>query len=71
MTTTELIAMLRQFERGASGRARCISMYVETNGESVYISDPSIKLIGTGDGCAGAEITLEVSSLDNALNETP
>jgi len=42
-----------------------ISLYVPSKGskgevEKTFISDPDIIISSTGDGCAGAEITLEV-----------
>jgi hypothetical protein len=58
MTTTELIELLKKIEYGASGRPRVISLYVDEQ----FISEPNIKLSGTGDGVAGAEVILKIES---------
>ncbi len=65
MTTTELIALLQQIEKGASGRSREISIAVKAkNGivlkdnESLFLGNAKIKINGTGDGVAGAEVNL-------------
>lgn len=70
MTTTDLIKLLQDHEKGASGRSREISMYVK--GENRYfVSKPKIVLGSTGDGCLGAEICLDVSGemLDANIDE--
>lgn len=56
MTTTELIKLLQSIEKGASGRSREISFVI--NDEEIF--EPDIKIVGTGDGIAGAEITLRL-----------
>jgi hypothetical protein len=56
MNTTELIKMLQKVEHGVSGRARTVNF--EVNGK--FISEPEIKIAGTGDGCAGAELMLSI-----------
>jgi hypothetical protein len=56
MTTTELIILLNKLEYGASGRAREITFY-NKKGKKLGCN---VKLISTGDGCAGAEIDLMI-----------
>ena len=56
MTTTELIKLLQSIERGASGRSREITFKIGDD----FIFEPNVKVIGTGDGCCGAEVTLEI-----------
>ena len=59
MTTTELIMLLKLVEKGASGRSREISFVIERDGEeNISIFEPEIKLNGTGDGVAGAQLEL-------------
>ncbi len=59
MTTTELIKMLQSIEKGASGRSREISIYyTDINGCMKFKADPTFEITSTGDGCAGAEVTL-------------
>lgn len=58
MTTTELIEVLKRLEKGASGRSREISFWVGGEHEGQFISSPEIEVLSTGDGIAGAEITL-------------
>jgi hypothetical protein len=61
MTTTQLIEVLKKIEFGASGRAREISIRIpRKNGKHLWISESDIKVTGTGDGIAGAEVTLEI-----------
>ncbi len=59
MTTTDLIKLLMTFEFGASGRSREISIYME--GEMIMSEEGTLVLSSTGDGCAGAEMTLEIN----------
>lgn len=54
MTTTELIKLLKSIEKGSSGRSREISFKYKRT----LISEPDIIINSTGDGCAGAEVTL-------------
>lgn len=54
MTTTELIKLLKKCEFGASGRAREVSFMIGT----VFHATPEITFYGSGDGCAGAELSL-------------
>lgn len=57
MTTTELIKILQDNEKGGiSHKSRQISMIV--NGR--YLPDPQITLSSTGDGIAGPEIDFDV-----------
>ena len=57
MTTTELIKILQDNEKGGiSHKSRQISLTV--NGR--YLPDPQITLLGTGDGVAGSEIDFNV-----------
>ena len=56
MTTTDLIRLLKSVEYGASGRAREISFRIEDR----YIFEPKITIDGTGDGIAGAELSLKI-----------
>lgn len=58
MTTTELIKLLKQCEFGASGRAREISFEIKNTKRHMFM--PDIKIIGSGDGIAGAQLTLEL-----------
>ena len=59
MTTTELIKLLQQLEKGASGRSREISFYYENKkGKRKFIPSPEIEFDGSGDEVAGAELTL-------------
>ena len=57
MTTTELIKILQDNEKGAiSHKSREISLTI--NGR--YMINPQIKVSGTGDGICGAEIDLDI-----------
>lgn len=56
MTTTELIDLLKKLEHGASGRSREISIIIQDR----FISSPPIRFRSSGDGCAGAELCLEI-----------
>lgn len=60
MTTTDLIEALQRLERGASGRSREISFYIGAGCEAEFIPNPVIEVDGTGDGIAGAELTLRI-----------
>jgi hypothetical protein len=62
MTTTELIKLLQQVEKGASGRSREISIFLHE--KMTFLDRPDISIYGTGDGCAGAELRL-------LIRETP
>ena len=59
MTTTELIKLLQSVEKGASGKAREISVYF-CNKERIFTSSPNFEISSTGDGCLGAELTLNI-----------
>jgi len=64
MTTTELIKLLKKVEKGASGRSREISFVIKdgkTN-KFMHLFEPAIEFGGSGDGVAGAEITLLIHS---------
>ena len=61
MTTTDLIKLLQQVEKGASGRSREISIsFKMKSGQIVKILDENgdISILSTGDGIAGAELSL-------------
>ena len=59
MNTTELIELLKSVEFGASGRPREIS--ISFNTEGMFFPNPKFNIVGTGDGVAGAELTLEIT----------
>ena len=59
MNTTELIELLKSVEFGASGRPREISIRFDSEG--IYLPYPNFNIAGTGDGIAGAELTLELT----------
>ena len=67
MTTTELIELLKSVEFGTSGRPREIS--ISFNSGEVFFSNPKLNIAGTGDGVAGAELTLEITG-DVWMEET-
>lgn len=58
MTTTELISLLQRVEFAASGRPREITFWKD--GELLIDSQENLIISSTGDGCAGAELGLEV-----------
>ncbi len=61
MTTTELIKLLQKLEKAASGASREITIYKEDEtGELVSLMKESdtIEFLSSGDGCAGAELSL-------------
>ena len=59
MNTTELIELLKSVEFGASGRPREIS--ISSNSEGMFFPNPKFNIVGTGDGVAGAGLTLELT----------
>ena len=59
MNTTELIELLKSVEFGASGRPREISIRLDSEG--IFLPYPKLNIVGTGDGVAGAELTLELT----------
>ena len=59
MSTTELIELLKSVEFGASGRPREIS--ISFNSEKMFFPNPKLNIVGTGDGFAWAELTLEIT----------
>lgn len=59
MNTTELIELLKSVEFGASGRPREIS--ISLNSEGMFFPNPKLNIVSTGDGVAGAELTLELT----------
>jgi len=66
MTTTELIKLLQRVEKGASGRSREIRIYTENKeGEifEVLNEEGTVRILSTGDGCAGAELSLVLNAL--------
>ena len=69
MNTTKLIELLKSVEFGASGRPREISFSIPFTidehaehepGDDIYLSSPTIQIESTGDGIAGAELTLRL-----------
>lgn len=65
MTTTELIKLLQSVERGASGTSREITIYKrDRKGELELIisRNEKLKILSTGDGCAGAELSLIINN---------
>jgi hypothetical protein len=65
MTTTELIKLLQSVEKGASGRSREITIYKRgRKGElELIISwNERLEILSTGDGCAGAELSLIITN---------
>lgn len=64
MTTTELIQLLQKVEKGASGRSREITIYTQTKKgalkKAVLREVDKLEIVGTGDGVAGAEISLAI-----------
>ena len=59
MNTTELIELLKSVEFGASGRPREISIRLDSEG--IFLPYPKLNIVGTGDGIAGTEVTLEIT----------
>lgn len=65
MTTTELIVLLKNHEHGFTGRPREISLQkMKKNGLLVDVMKEEEVLIfsSSGDGCAGAELSLVISN---------
>jgi hypothetical protein len=60
MTTSDLIDLLKQHEFGASGRPREISFNVIINEKNYLLGDTKILFTGSGDGCAGSELILNL-----------
>ena len=58
MNTTELIELLKSVEFGASGRPREISIRLDSEG--IFLPDPEFNITSTGEGTAGAGLTLEL-----------
>ena len=59
MNTTELIDLLKKYEKGGvTGRPREISFDIPTLG---FLANPDIKVSSTSDGIVGPEITLEIN----------
>lgn len=59
MTTTELIELLSNVEHGGvSGESREISLILP---DGKYLSNFDIEVSSTGDGVAGAELTLAIN----------
>ena len=59
MNTTELIELLKSVEFGASGSPRGISIRLDSEG--IFLPYPKLNIVGTGDGIAGAELSLELT----------
>lgn len=65
MTTTELIEILKTVEKGASGRSREISIYKRNRKgelELIISRNERFEILSTGDGCAGAELSLIITN---------
>lgn len=61
MTTTKLIELLQNVEKGASNRSREISIiFVDSDGKKVFLSEPDISINSTGDGVSGAQLLLKI-----------
>ena len=59
MTTTELIELLKKYEKGGvTGRPRKISFNIPTLG---LLSEPTIEVTCTGDGIVGPSITFDIN----------
>lgn len=61
MTTTELIKLLQRVEHGASGRPREIRIYEKAPDEileDIMVDSERLEILSTGDGIAGAELSL-------------
>ena len=67
MTTTELIKLLQQVEKGASGRSREIRIYTKDKKgvlkKAVIKEVDNLEIVSTGDGVAGAELSLVINAL--------
>jgi hypothetical protein len=67
MTTTELIQLLQRVEKGASGRSREITIYTQNKKgklkKTVLKETDKLEIISTGDGIAGAELSLVINAL--------
>jgi len=62
MTTSSLIDLLKQYELSAFGRPREISFNVIINKNTkIYLTDTQVSFVGCGEGCAGAEIILNLT----------
>ena len=63
-TTTDLINLLKKYEKGASGRSRELSFQIKINGgKEKYINSIDISFLGSSDGCAGAELLLKLNAV--------
>lgn len=61
MTTTDLIILLHNFEKGSSERSREIRIYKKgKNNAKILVFDESdcFGVLSTGDGISGAELSL-------------
>lgn len=65
MTTTELIKLLQKVEFAASGRPRNITFW--KNGKKLIDDKDNLIISSTGDGCAGAELSLEIEKIPTKL----
>lgn len=67
MTTTELINLLQKVEKGSSGRSREIRIYTKDKKgalKKVVIKETDkLEIVSTGDGIAGAELSLVINAL--------
>lgn len=66
MTTTELIKLLQQVEKGASGRSREIRIYTQTKkgslNKAIMSEKDCLEVLSTGDGVAGSELSLVINA---------
>lgn len=60
MTTTELIRLLQSVEFAASGRPRKITFWKK--GKILIDEKENLIISSTGDGCAGAELSLDIDN---------
>jgi ribosomal protein S18 acetylase RimI-like enzyme len=68
MTTTELIALLKAHEFGASGRPKEILLEIESDNKKVtlaFYEKHKFVVTGGGDGIAGAQLNLEIRKSDD------
>ena len=67
MTTTELIKLLQNVEKGGSGRSREIRIYTQTKRgllkKAIFTESDKLEIASTGDGVAGAELSLVIKTL--------
>lgn len=62
ITTTNLITLLKNIEKGTSGRSRVISF--EIGNEKAYLDEPNVEISSTSDGVCGATVCLRIVPKD-------